>query len=206
MWKPIDSFVSFDFEVTGLDPGIDRIIQVGVCVVRNGVIHHGDEWLVNQPVEVSEGAFKCHGISTDMCREKGRDPKESVKELLKYFSDEQVKIGHNIHNFDCQFLLAECERLGISPPPDTSDFIDTAATFKGWRLGLRRQRDETREKYAIRVLSQRVRGLKFSVDACLEYLGLPKFEGKRHSARADSEALVPIFIELQRRIHESIKA
>jgi len=49
----MNSYLVFDFETNGLGPRTDRIIQVGLCEVRDGAVVSTDRWLVRQEVPIS---------------------------------------------------------------------------------------------------------------------------------------------------------
>lgn len=181
----IDSYTVFDFETTGLDPHSDRIIQVGLCEVRGGQVTRQADWLVNQNVTIPSGASRIHGITTDVMRRDGVAPERSLRVLLDALAQAPAGMGHNIHRFDVLFLEQECRRLGM-PMPRVDDYVDTAALFKGHRMGDRRSPRETHREYADRVLSIPVRGLKYSVSACMEHLRISRGSAQLHSAGGDT--------------------
>jgi len=90
-------------------------------------------------------------------------------------------VGRNIHRFDVKFMQAESRRFGIQPPV-ARDFIDTAALFKGWKLGMPKESRESHHDYAHRVLSIRSAGLKYSVEACMRTLGIKADTAELHKA------------------------
>ena len=179
------SYLVFDFETTGLDPGKDRIIQVGVCEVQDGVVVLTNGWLVKQDVHISAEARAVHGITPEDLQTRGIPPRESLTRLLDLLNHAPVCVGHNIHKFDVPFLLAEAKRLGLEPPR-VDDFVDTAALFKGWRIGVRKRPNETPRAYAEQVLSTKAYGVKYSIPACLNELRIDKKLGKAHDAAGDA--------------------
>jgi DNA polymerase III epsilon subunit-like protein len=106
-------------------------------------------------------------------------------------------VGHNIHQFDVLFLLAESRRLGMNPP-GCADFIDTAALFKGWKLKMPRRPDENFEAYTRRVLGIRAPGLKYSVPACLRELRIQAGGSQLHDAGSDAYLTHLIFEALRK--------
>jgi DNA polymerase III epsilon subunit-like protein len=179
------SYLVFDFETSGLDFGRDRIIQVGLCRVCDGRVIERRDWLVHQNVQINPEASRVNGITMEQMRAGGISPYESLARLLDAMRSTPACVGHNIHRFDIRFLLAESRRLGMAPPSQR-DFIDTAALFKGWRLGLLKAPHESHEDYANRVLSIHSAGLKFSVEACMRVLGIRADMTGRHSAGHDA--------------------
>lgn len=183
--SPSDSYLVFDVETTGLNPRSDRIIQVGLCKVCDGVVTERSGWLVNQEVDVPPEARMVHGITTADIRARGIPPHESLARLLGVLSTAPSCVGHNIHRFDILFLIAECRRLGV-PVPEFGHFVDTAALYKGWKLNMERRSDETFKKYADRVLETRAPGLKFSLATCLQFLGIQTATAQLHQAGDDA--------------------
>jgi DNA polymerase III epsilon subunit-like protein len=96
-------------------------------------------------------------------------------------------------------MRAESRRLGI-PPPDCSHFIDTAALFKGWKLGMLKDPRETHETYARRVLCIRAAGLKYSVEACLRALGIKIDATRLHDSGQDAYLTHLIFQALWEKV------
>ena len=186
----------FDFETTGLEPRRDRIIQVGLCHVQDGQVSDRAGWLVNPGVEVPREATAIHGITTNDIRARGIPPRDSLTRLLDTLASAPACMGHNIHRFDVLFLLAECQRFGLMPP-SCADFADTAALFKGWKLNMPRKPGESPEAYARRVLGIRTPGLKYSVSACLQALGIQLNSSHLHDAGNDAYATHLIFEALR---------
>jgi DNA polymerase III epsilon subunit-like protein len=76
--------------------------------------------------------------------------------------------------------------------------MDTAALYKGWKLGMPRQPGENSEMYARRVLGIRAPGLKYSVPTCLQTLGIQIEPSHLHDADNDAYATHLIFEALQK--------
>lgn len=195
--QSLHTYLVFDFETTGLNPDTHRIIQVGLCIVTDGQVTDRFGWLVNQNAEVPLEARRVHGITTADIRARGLPPRESLARLLDALTSVPVCMGHNVHQFDILFLLAECRRLGLTPPA-CADFVDTAALFKGWKLNMPRRPEENFETYTRRVLGIHTSGLKYSVPACLQALGIQVDPSHLHDAGNDAYATHLIFEALQR--------
>ncbi len=198
--KDVRSYVVFDFETTGLDLHRDRIIQVGLCRVTEGQVVNRTGWLVRQDVPIHPEAQRKHGITDEALRKDGTTPEASLTRLLAAMREAPACMGHNIHAFDLRFLRAECRRIGVREP-DSSGFIDTAALFKGWRLGIPYDhRHESPRDYAVRVLSTRVKGLQYSVETCLETLAIEADKSGMHHANEDAYLTHLIFETLRGRL------
>ena len=195
--KSIRSYLVFDFETSGLEPSRDRIIQVGLCTVSNGEVGERQSWLVQQDVRIDPEATRIHGITAEDLRARGIPPQESLTRLFETMKRAPTCIGHNIHRFDVPFLLAEGRRLGVQTP-NCEHFIDTAAIFKGRKLGLAKNPAESPKAYADRVLSIRAPGLKYSIPTCLAELGIETDTARLHDASHDAYLTHLIFQSLQR--------
>ena len=185
MITPPRSYLVFDFETTGLHPGRNRIIQVGVCRVEEGAVIERCGWLVNQGVESEPEALRKHGITLAATRAQGIAPEKSLVRLITMMRAAPTCVGHNIHRFDVDFLLAEAKRLGMGPPK-YEDYLDTAAWYKGRKLGLHKAPDERWRQYALRVLSIPVTGLYYSIPTCVKELRIKATEVKMHDASYDA--------------------
>lgn len=197
--KSVRSYLVFDFETSGLEPNSDRIIQVGLCVISEGEVSDRKGWLVNQNVRIDPRAEEVHGITVEDTRALGIPPRESLARLFEAIRIAPIHMGHNIHRFDIKFMQAESRRLGLQPPV-ARDFIDTAALFKGWKLGMPKEPRESHQDYAHRVLSIRSAGLKYSVEACMRTLGIRAGTAGLHSAGHDAYLTHLIFQALQARL------
>jgi DNA polymerase III epsilon subunit-like protein len=168
--------------------------------MREGEVVDRTGWLVRQDVPIHPEAQRVHGITVAAIRKDGTTPEESLTRLLAAMREVPVCMGHNIHLFDLRFLQAECRRIGAREP-DSSAFIDTAALFKGWRMGTPyHHRHESPRDYAVRVLSKRVKGLKYSVESCLETLAIEADKSGMHNASDDAYLTHLIFEALRGRM------
>lgn len=194
-----NTYLVFDFETSGLNPHTDRIIQVGTCLVEDNQVVQTDGWLVRQEVRFDPEAVARHRLSEVVVAEKGIDPAESLDKLLQQMTAAPTCIGHNIHRFDLRFLKAECKRLDRQVPRSDM-YVDTAALYKGWQLKDRKAPQESHRSYAERVLSKRVKGLQYSIPACLRRFQI-EYDNKRlHDAAHDAVATHLIYQALRKLI------
>lgn len=181
----MNDYLVLDFETSGLSWSNHRIIQVGFCTVVGGDVANQDSWLVNQDCHIDPGAQAKHGITIGDLRARGVPAQDSLAKLLSAMRGAPFCVGHNLHEFDIPFLVAECRRFGMSPPV-TEDFVDTAALYKGWKLRMTRSPSESHRRYASRVLSVRAPGLKYSLEACCRDLNISTVEVDLHHASSDA--------------------
>lgn len=193
-----EAYLVFDFETSGLDPRTDRIIQVGLCRVSNGSIAKRQSWFVRQDVRIHPDATRLHGITAERIQEHGVSPHDSIARLMTEMQTARTLMGHNIHRFDVPFLIAECRRLGVELP-NCADSIDTAALFKGMKLGLPKRPSESHQDYANRVLSIRAPGLRYSIAACTRELMIPTDGTDLHDAGQDAYVTHLIYQALRSR-------
>ena len=104
--------IIFDLETTGLDPERGhRVIEIGaveiVDKIKTGKFFHK---FVNPETEVSPGAFRVHGISSDFLKDK---PKfgDIVEDFLFFIGEDKLVI-HNAP-FDMKFINSELSILGL---------------------------------------------------------------------------------------------
>ena len=112
---PIDQvrFAVVDTETTGLSTDDDRVLQVGVVVVRgNGAVEREFVTYVRRLTWGfgHVGAFHIHGITRRQLRG-GIKPREALEELNALISD-CVFTAHNA-KFDIGFLQSDSTRLQI---------------------------------------------------------------------------------------------
>ena len=98
-----------DLETTGARPTRDRVTEIGIVLVNEGVIC--DEWssLVNPGTGIPPQIQQLTGISNEMVRDAPDFPE--LAEKLLALLDDRVFIAHNVR-FDYGFLRNEFRRLG----------------------------------------------------------------------------------------------
>lgn len=120
------NMVFLDLESTGLDPEIDRIIEIGL--VNNDLDDDLSlSLLVNPGYDISQEIINLTGISNDSLK---RAPNFEfyAQDLMDYLQDKYI-VGYNILRFDIPLLVAEFQRIGL--PWDTSkcQFVDLYKVF-----------------------------------------------------------------------------
>lgn len=119
--------VVFDVEATGLNTGVDEIIQL--AAIRIDI--HGNELermnvllKATRPVGKSE---LVHGFSDARLQAEGLPPQEALQAFLD-FARGRVVVGHNV-NFDLTILSSQLTRLGM-PQLDYLVYYDTLDIFR----------------------------------------------------------------------------
>jgi DNA polymerase-3 subunit epsilon len=115
--------VAIDVEATGLEPGVDRVVEVACVVFSRGEIErHG--WFVNPGRPISPEAQAVHHISDDDVKD-APSFGQLANEILGVLA-RGVPLAYNAE-FDRAFLLAECAASGVSlaaAPPALRKGVD----------------------------------------------------------------------------------
>ena len=170
------SFAVVDFETTGLNPEIDRIVQLAAVIVNgDGDIIDSFDTIVKpeNPDEYQHGAEHIHGISAEQVS--SGMPLRLALEKLWDISAGNVFTAHNAQ-FDLGFLHAESERVGINGHVEVH--IDT--------LELSRRTtgaDNTR---------------RHNLFALCEHYGIER--DKVHDAKSDATATAQLLMHLMKEI------
>ena len=97
----IDSYISIDLETTGLNPRLDKIIEIGAVKVVNGQITETFTTLVNPGRKLEERIVELTGIT--QAQVDAATQIEQVLPRLMEFLEEMPLLGHRIL-FDYSFL------------------------------------------------------------------------------------------------------
>lgn len=97
----MNSYIAIDLETTGLHPKRNRILEIGACRVRDGIIEESWQSLIDPEQRIEEQISGLTGISEAMVE---GCPKiaEVIEEVIGFCHDLPI-LGHNI-NFDYRFL------------------------------------------------------------------------------------------------------
>ncbi|PWI16068.1 DNA polymerase III subunit epsilon [Streptomyces sp. Act143] len=163
--------VGFDVETTGTDVENDRIVTATVVrwggplptLVRN--------WRSNMGgAEISAGATRIHGITTEQARAEG-DPAAvvvtQIVEVLSEYASQSWPIVVMNAPFDLTILERECARYGVR-----SLWNSTPVVLDPWVL------DKHLDRYR--------KGKRTLVDLCHHYR--VKLEGGAHNSEVDAKA------------------
>lgn len=109
-------FAVVDLETTGLNPSVDRIIEVAVirCAPDGSVI---DEWSTLVDPGRDPGATHIHGITSDDLL--GAPSFAAIAPELMERLEGHMVCAHNL-SFDEAFLVAESARIDMALPDTTS--------------------------------------------------------------------------------------
>ena len=105
----LEEFVVIDFETTGLDPGSDRVIELGAVRFLEGEPEHTYQQLVDPLEPIPQFVAELTNISDEMVS--GEPTIEQVGQEFLDFLGSSPLVAHNIR-FDLGFLRAVLRSLG----------------------------------------------------------------------------------------------
>lgn len=119
------SFLALDFETTGLDCIIGKVVEIGAVrfsLCKDGPIEEAAmSCLVNPGISIPWQARAIHGISDEDVT--GAPKFHDVANMLLELVKGTVIVGHNVR-FDISFLDAELLRSGLHrAPAETADTV-----------------------------------------------------------------------------------
>ncbi|MFQ9510948.1 MAG: PolC-type DNA polymerase III [Lachnospiraceae bacterium] len=116
----MDEYIALDLETTGLDPKIDKIIEIGAVRVSNGHIKETWQQLINPGRCLNERVTKLTGITDEMLND-AKKVEEVLEDFLQFTGDLPL-VGHNIL-FDYSFMKRACVNVGYSYERDGYDTL-----------------------------------------------------------------------------------
>lgn len=200
--KNIKDYTLFDSETTGLDFSIDRIVSHGVIRVRDNKIVEELEIMVNQPIEIPTVATNIHGITNEMMKKDGKDPKESCKKVLDFMGNDII-VGLNNTCYDYQMLEMECNRYGL-PRPKIENWFDVGLLAKGLFIGNLYNEKELFYKYAFRIKDIRAKGVKYNLNFLTKEMGCDNLRDEvkgRHGAVVDLKMTKNVFDKMKEKYY-----
>lgn len=108
--KMINTFVALDIETTGLNPAEDKIIEIGMAKVENGIITDGYQTLVDPAAELPYRITELTGITQSMLEGKPLIS-DIICDIMEFIGDLPL-LGHNII-FDYSFLKKAAVNNGL---------------------------------------------------------------------------------------------
>ncbi len=178
-------YAVIDLEMTGADYRTCLIIEIAVGVVRPGQDIRTDRVLVKIDKPIPERIKRLTGIIDRDLNLSGIPIDDALGWFVQNTSDLPL-VGHSIIRGDRLHLLEAARRhrrvvddgsyprLSIDECKDLplGRFIDTAALYKGYKLGEYPEADESHQDYAQRINNLSSRGLRTSLRGCLKSIGV----------------------------------
>jgi DNA polymerase-3 subunit epsilon len=116
------SFVCLDCETTGLDPKVDRIIEIAVVQFTSSGVLQTYETLIDPEIPISEGSMAIHHITEEMVKGKPKI-QEVIPAILKLIHH-HIVVGHGI-KLDLNFITESARRHQIPHNIESLLTIDT---------------------------------------------------------------------------------
>ncbi len=101
MEEEVKQFVVLDLEMTGLNPKLDHIIEVGALRVRGGVCVEELSFFVNPKMQIPQKVMELTGIRQEEVD--GGLSEEEAYQKTKEFLGDDILLGHHVI-FDYSFL------------------------------------------------------------------------------------------------------
>jgi DNA polymerase III epsilon subunit-like protein len=186
-------YLAVDIETTGVEKGLDLIVQIGHCAVVNGVpvdrsgtlldwtaVPSVDQrWLadrlalVKKRVEFDrqgQPTGKHYHVTYDRLRAEGADPIAVLRAYRDWFAkiraDGLFLVSHNGNQFDAPFLSgAFSVFLGEDHPVLDGEMFDTGMVEKALRGNLGLWAEDTPKSFFDRVGRQPLKGVRWALDA-----------------------------------------
>ncbi len=165
--------IAFDTETTGISPlEGHRVIEIGAVEMvnqfRTGRVFHT---YINPQREVSEGAFKVHGISTESLKDKPVF-KDVIKDFLEFIGESRLVI-HNAP-FDIGFINHHLLEHKVDLIPHNDERVFDTLLY-------------ARKKYP---------GARNSLDALCLRFNIDTSAREKHGALLDAELLADVYAEM----------
>lgn len=170
-----------DFETTGFDDQLDRVVEVGVVCFRAGEVSGRHSWLIHPDMPIPESAIAVHAITDAMVADAPRF--FQVAHELREALVGHLPVAYNA-TFDRRFMHAEMRRAGVVV--DLPPAVDPQVTWVDPLVWVRElMADEKSKRLG---------------DVC-ETLGIPLSDA--HRAWADAEAAGRVLLALAPRMPRS---
>ncbi|MEW6105111.1 MAG: 3'-5' exonuclease [Bacillota bacterium] len=110
----------FDTETTGLNPGVDEIVELAAVRLERGKPTERFHRFLRNTVSVGESE-RIHGLGDSFLDVNGEEPRRVLEEFSRFASG-SLLAGHNV-SFDARMLAAYGRRLGVRV--DVPEYVDT---------------------------------------------------------------------------------
>jgi len=117
----------FDIEATGINIGVDRIVEISVIKLNPDGSEDVKTWRVNPEMPIPLEASLIHGIYDDEVKD---EPvfKALANDVAQFIGDSDLA-GFNSNKFDIPMLMEEFLRAGVMFDLDKRHFVDVQNIF-----------------------------------------------------------------------------
>lgn len=183
---PINNYIVFDFETTGLDPLNDHVIQMSAIKIESGKEVTKFNRFVKTGSPIPEKIVQLTGITEEHITALGFPPEKAWREFSEFIGSTFALVGHNIVGFDAMFLSTHFLTHKL-PAPAAIRYIDTAMLYKARKLNEDQKYFETHYEFAKRIGQIRAFGVKYNLALCCQELGIDTSAFQAHRADSDIE-------------------
>lgn len=142
MFKNRLPFIVFDTETTGTDVDIDEIVEL--AAIKYGFDADGKpkqlgrmDMFIKPQFPMSKKVVDIHGITNEFLEDKP-DAEFCIKEIMEFFTEEYILVGHNITTFDVplleNFFARQGQELRYSGTLDTLEVARDVFDFPQYSL------------------------------------------------------------------------
>ncbi len=117
----------FDIEATGMNIGIDRIVEISVIKLHPDGSEEVKTWRVNPEMPIPLETSLIHGIYDEDIKDENNF--KTIAPLIAEFLDNSDLAGYNSNKFDIPMLMEEFLRVGVAFDIDNRHFVDVQNIF-----------------------------------------------------------------------------
>ena len=136
------NFIAIDTETTGLEPSIDKIIEIGASIFKEGILVSSFGSLIKSVNRVPEAATRVNHITSEMLIDAPSEEhvySKFIDFIRPALNDEVILVAHNA-SFDFGFLSKALENNGYS---GTLKYVDTLTLARRTLRSLPNHKQET---------------------------------------------------------------
>lgn len=195
------TYIAWDLETTGLSPEKDKILEIGMMLVRDGIVVESKNWMLNHGIKVPANITQITGITQEMV-DAGVNPKSAIDEFIGMFDAVgYANLTHNGFRFDIPFLLTALVRDSTFDYVEQGELkkllykngMDSAVLYKARSLNLTQKEGESFPWFAKRVMDIKAFGVKYNVAHCCKDLQVDTEGATFHRALGDVDLTHKIF-------------
>lgn len=116
-----------DLETTGINPGIDKIVEIAIVKIMPDESKQVKRKLLNPEMAISKASSDIHGITNEMVKD--APTFRQVANEIKQFLENCDIGGYNSNKFDIPVLVEEFLRIGIDFKFESRKLVDVQKIF-----------------------------------------------------------------------------
>ncbi|MBK6935936.1 MAG: 3'-5' exonuclease [Chitinophagaceae bacterium] len=116
-----------DLETTGVNPGLDRIVEIAIVKILTDGTKSVKRKLINPEIAIPKGASDVHGISDEMVKD--APTFKQVAHELKQMLDGCDFAGYNSNRFDIPLLMEEFLRAQVDFDMKNRKLLDVQSIY-----------------------------------------------------------------------------